>query len=65
MSPFRLLPLAALMLTAGCAYDSYAQGYAPPGAYDQGYGQEGYGQGGGYDEVNVPSVEVFYDQLEP
>lgn len=72
MSPFRLLPLAALLLASGCAYDSYAQGYAPSGSYGDGYDQQdGYDQGYGgeqgfeYAETNVPSVEVFYDRLAP
>ena len=72
MTPLRLLPLGFLLLASGCAYDSYAQGYAPPGSYDQGYApsdgyDQGYGgnDGFGYAETNVPSVEVFYDRLAP
>ncbi len=62
MTPFRLLPVAALLMTAGCAYDGYAQGYdngygaPPPGGYSDG----AYPQG-----QDVVSVDVFYEQLAP
>ncbi len=44
----RFAPIAALLFTAGCAYDGQAQGYdpgtPPPGYPQQGYPQQGYPQ---------------------
>ncbi len=69
MSALRFLPVTALLLASGCAYDSEAQGYDPgyPSApYDQSYPPSGaYDQGVPFGEANVPSTEVFYDQLAP
>lgn len=68
MRLIRLLPLTALLLAGGCAYDDYATGYAP--AYPSGYGP---GVGPGWQAQpgdlfggqNVASVDVFYQPLSP
>ena len=64
MPKLRLLSLTALLLAGGCAYDSQAQGYDPAYPPPQGYGQS-YDQAIPYGEADVPSVEVFFDQLAP
>ena len=69
MTAVRLLPLAALLLTGGCAYDSYAEGYAPdnyPPGYDSGMGGGQYVQPGDmFGGQNVVSIEVFFEPLAP
>ncbi|GGE00115.1 hypothetical protein GCM10011529_02860 [Polymorphobacter glacialis] len=65
MSPIRLLPFAALLLTGACAYD-YAGGQAPsyPSGYDNGMGGGQYAQPGDqFGGQNVVSTQVFYEPL--
>ena len=65
MSFTRLAPLAALLLTAGCAYD-YAGGYAPsyPEGYDSGMGSGRFDQPGDqFGGQDVASVDVFLAPL--
>ncbi len=67
-SGLRLLPLAAVLLTGGCAYDSYAQGYAPgyPAGYDDGMGGGQVVQPGDlFGGQNVQSIEAFFEPLAP
>lgn len=67
MVAMRLIPLAALLLVGGCAYD-YADSYAPsyPPGYDSGMGSGQFSQPGDlFGGQNVSSIEVFYGPLAP
>ncbi len=63
----RLLPLALLLLTGGCA-SAYAQDYAPdyPSGYDEGFSDSDVIQPGDlFGGQNVASIELFFGPLEP
>lgn len=66
ISGFRLMPVAALLLAGGCAYDTSAQGYDPgyapnyPPGYDSGMGSgQAIQPGDLFGGQNVQSVEAF------